>query len=100
MSSPDTKGSISFRRVTSTGSLPSENPVKPLQNPGEPRRALEGTPVAEASENPSERQISSEGLAEGCLPSDGDPVGGVNTGRFGKIVFSPSFERFFDPLSK
>ena len=38
-----------------------------LLNPGEPRRTLEGT-SAEASENPSERQISSESLAAGCAP--------------------------------
>ena len=42
------------------------------RNLAEPRRTLEET-IAEASKNPSEGQISSESLAEGCAPSDGDP---------------------------
>ena len=39
----------------------------PPQNLAEPRRTLEETP-AEASKNPSQRQISSQTLAEGCAP--------------------------------
>ena len=54
----------------SIGSLP-RNPRKIPQNPAEPRRTLGETP-AEPSErppqSPSERQMSSESLAEGCAP--------------------------------
>ena len=39
----------------------------PPQNPTEPCGFLGETPE-EASKNPSERQISSESLAEGCAP--------------------------------
>ena len=39
----------------------------PTQNPAEPRKTLEETP-AETSKNPSQRQISSESLAEDCGP--------------------------------
>ena len=42
------------------GSLPSEGPA-------EPHRTLEETP-ADRSKNPSERQISSESLADDCAP--------------------------------
>ena len=54
-----------FSRATSIGSLPPKNLGKsrgPPQNP-RPRRAVWETPA-----EPSERQISSESLAEGCAP--------------------------------
>ena len=39
----------------------------PLQNTAEPRRTLEDTPAQETG-NPSERQVSSESLTDGCAP--------------------------------
>ena len=62
------KESNSSARSQSVGSLPSGV----LWTPQEPRRALAETPP-ESSENPSESQISSESLADGCAPSDVDP---------------------------
>ena len=56
-----------YPRFRSIGSLPSENPVDPCGAPRNHRRDL-----AEASENPSERQISPESLAEGCAPKESD----------------------------
>ena len=62
-----------FARVTSIGSLPTQNLGKsrgPPQNPAEPCRTLGEAPAElwETPAEPSERQISSESLAEGCAP--------------------------------
>ena len=61
---------VQFPRVTSMGSLPPKSLGKarrprrdPAEPPERPRRALGETPA-----EPSERQISSESLAEDCAP--------------------------------
>ena len=59
-----------FPRVTSIGSVFPKTLGKlrgPQQNPAEPRRTLRET-LGETPTEPSERQISSESLAEGCAP--------------------------------
>ena len=59
-----------FPMVTSIGSLPPKNLGKSRGTPHNPRRTLGETlqSTLRNSAEPSERQISSESLAEGCAP--------------------------------